>query len=63
MQPRRHRCIVVAYLSSASANHLPDSDLTKAASRKAPISMWFAGGGGVLSVYDSTTITSLLYVC
>jgi len=27
LQPPGHRCVAVAYLSSASANHLPDSDL------------------------------------
>jgi len=27
LQPPGHRCVAVAYLSIASANHLPDSDL------------------------------------
>jgi len=29
-RPLGHRCVAVAYLSSASANHLPDSELRQA---------------------------------
>jgi len=46
LQPPRHRCVAVAYLILASANHLPDSELTKVGNRNAPMSRWLQGERG-----------------
>jgi len=52
LQPPGHLCVAVAYLSSASVNHLPDSELGR--QPQGTDVQVVAGRGRFFSVYDST---------